>query len=857
MIMLKQIVFSLMAVSFGVMPLFAQTPQKAEANPPLYLKVKILPEQRDAVAIHISGRRPARPWPIPRSNITRDGLFTGEGINSGLGNVNTFLKPGEESPWMNIAPLLCENGDNRLRFCAVTGSVSTAPLPAEANFTLCFSRTPDMRGIIKSFTRQGHGAGMLCMINMKNPDMISNDQQGSEDDLKYAQADPDVPGRRPEKFNIGTALELDYEISSQTTVDNELRALALLNLNGLKCPPSTAASSAFGDNGFRYYYGGLHSYFTKIPDCQSSLDYDKIEGAVKKYAEDLKKNGLLDKVCFIGMRDEPGTVLGHFLKCGECGKQFVEFLKKSEITPEALKIKDYAEAKLQKDSSVNPYLYYYTMRFRNRTMADAFRASTEAIRKELPGMPTLTNFSTELLHNMATRGADIFEIQRSGALTYGCTEDWCNWSGTYQLAGFQMAVMRAACRPLNQKYGMLNILVSRTPWEIQAKGFVETGLGASFIRFFNYGPYYAPSNDQTSQRPEIYPPIKRFAAATGAVEDHLLQGTVADGDAAMLYSVTSDIWNLDGKGDRDAPFGPERTYLYLLLKHLGCRTDILADEDIKKEFLDKYKLLFIVDSHFPRTSLEALTEWVKRGGTLYLGAGAMQYDEFNRPLELDGKLGIRRGKYRFVTSPGRPPFELLKVNPMSEVNFSGGKIPVICGLEDAPAGINADFIAGNAGTPSVYVQKCGNGRVISCGFFPALSYIQAAMLAKGKPVKLDLQAEDDAPVANAVNFYSCRQYPEAQRKLFAEILKLSGCDVRLKTSDHLVESNMIDALGAVIIALANWNGAVREVTVTIKGYPAFKKIYAVSGKIEIIKNTKDISIFKIMVGPGDYVVAEK
>ncbi len=855
--MLKRIILSLMIFNFCAISIFAEIKKNTPPNSPLYVKVKILPEQKTAIGIHISGRRPYRPWPVPRSNITSKGLFTDEGVNAGLGDKSTFLKSGEESPWVNIAPLLAATGDNRLQFCAVTGSVTTVPFPADANFTLSFSRTSGMDGLIKSFTRQGHGAGMLCMINLQHPDKITDDLQSSADDLKYAQADPEVPGRRPEKFSIGTALALDNEIVTPETIGNELQAMRLLNLNTLKCPPATAAASAFSDNGFRLYYGGLRTYLTKIPDCQSSIDYDKISNEVKKYAEELKKYGLTDKLCFINTRDEPGTVLEHFLKCKECSKQFVEFLKKSGITPESLKIKNYDEAVLQKDSSINPYLYYYTMKFRNRTMADSFRAATEAINKELPGVPVLTNYSTELIWNMASRGADIFEIQRSGALTYGGTEDWCNWSGTYQLAGFQMAVMRAACRPLNQKYGILNILVSRSPWEIQAKGFVETGHGVNSIRFFNYGPYYAPSNDQTSQRPEIYPPIKRFAAATGAVEDYLLNGNIPDGDAAMLYSITSDIWNLDGKKDRDAPFGMERSYLYLLLKHIGCRTDILADEDIKREFLDKYKLLFIVDSHLPRAAITALSEWVKRGGTLYLGAGALQYDEFNRPLDLDNVLGIKRGKYQFVTAPGRPPFELLKVKPLSNVNFSGGQIQVICGRENAPVGLEGDFIAGSAGTPSVYVQKCGSGRVISCGFFPALSYIQAAIIAKGKPVKLDLHAEDDTPVVNIANFYSCRVYPETQRKLFAKILEYAACNVRLKTSDYLVESNLIDAPSAVIIALANWNGAERETVVTIKGYPAFKRIYAILNKVELVKSITDTTVLKIKVGPGDYIVAEK
>jgi len=151
-------------------------------------------------------------------------------------------------------------------------------------------------------------------------------------------------------------------------------------------------------------------------------------------------------------------------------------------------------------------------------MTEMLRAGHAGVRRHLPGVPTTVNFACELLDgNLVSRSVDGFEILGSGALAYGWHEGWGGWARTRQVNGYYVDVMRAACRAPGVEFGIYNILC-RTPWEIQARAFLEFGHGVRAMHFFTYGPYYAITGDANSHRTEIYEPVKRVTYATGAVE---------------------------------------------------------------------------------------------------------------------------------------------------------------------------------------------------------------------------------------------------------------------------------------------------------------------------------------------------
>lgn len=759
---------------------------------PLFVKVRALQEQDKPVAIHVFGRRSMEPWFTGHMNINRNGIF--QGANKGAADMkNALLKPGEESPWVEISPYMSFSGRDSILFYAME-NYHADPLPSSA-FEIFFSKTPDDKGIFKKESRSGKGNGMIVNIDLHGNYAAFTDREGSGQSLKYARSTTDVKGRRPLEFPFVTTMALNPDLVMPEYVDNELEALKLIGISGLAKPtPQTVSKN------FTWYMGSRFFFHLLKNGCPSQPEIAGIEEHMKSVAEPYK-NGKTPWF-MLNLMDEPGLEMKHITTCPVCIAGFAPYLEKQGV-------------KLTGKPTADPnagLLYYWSSRYRNHVMTEVLRTGTTAAHKFMPGIPTTVNFATEIVFdgNMIKRGCDWFEILGSGALTMGWHEDWANYSATYQVAGFQSDVMRAACRPKNLNYGIYNIL-ARHPWDIEAKGFAEIGHGNKAMHFFSYGPYYSLSSDSNSHRPEIYQAIKNITMASGLVDKELASARVAPGDAAILFSVTGDIWN-DGK---DNPFGRERTYLSLLLAHCNYRLDILSEDDLSAE-LKKYKILFAVDSHLRRSQLAPLIQWVKDGGTLYLGAGALEFDEANQPLGLDDQLGLKREKLSATEKAGRPQYEMLKLKNLKVTENP----PVLCGYQE----------------PMKQDLKVGRGRVIFSGCFPGIGYLGTSTQAKEQEI------------------YSVRDYSKAFRDYVAG-LKLP-VKPRLTTDNYRIEANLLEAGTADVIVLSNWTGKEQTVKVILNDAPAYKEIES-SGELIRRENQDKRLAVTVRIGAGGYIKCKK
>lgn len=715
---------------------------------PLYVQIRMLPGQPRPVGIHIFGRLSRAPHYPPHMNINKKGLFVGayKGLD---GKQKDWLGSGDASPWVKLSTHLTFQGTDRISFDARTGYRKAEK---NADFEVIFSRTPDERNIIKRFKRSGKGSGILININLCKG-TISSDIEESARTLAYARKTVDVPGgKRPGKFPFITGLRINPgQVDSQIVV-NESEVMKTLGINGVNGSMIYAANAA---EDFPEY--SLAAFFFHLKDgkCFARPKLKQISALMKEQADTVAK--LKRQPLFVNLMDEPDFPAEHVTKCAHCQKAFEAYLAENNAG---------VSGKLtlnKKDGA----LYYWTVRFRNNLMTEFFKTATDALAKFNPDIRTTANFAPDVTGGTSIgRGCDWFEIFNSGALTYGWHEDWANLSGTYQCVGFQNAVMRAACREKGLTYGIYNILC-RHPWEVEAKGFSAIGYGNSAMHFFNYGPHYANATDTNSQRPEIYQAIKNVTFASGRVENTLTAAHPVRGDAAMLMSNTSDIWNRA----TDNMFGKERVFLHLLLRHCNYSTDVLSENDLAAQ-LENYKLLFVVDSHIRRSQLKYILDWVKKGNTLYLGAGALMYDENNQPLNS----GIARPDFRKLHKVSRGHDGFVKFSKKNK-KFQG--MTVIGGEE----------------LPQNSIKTLGKGRIICSGFFPGLSYMH------------------DSKRSNP-EIYSIRNYPAAHRKYIAS-LKLPL--PKVECSDHLVEAHLLESPDKYLVVLANWAGEKRTVNVKFNG----------------------------------------
>ena len=731
----------------------------------LFVKVRMLKDQPHPAAVHVFGRLARSPSYPPHMNINRKGLFIGasKGIN---GMQKYWLGAGDESPWIEISKYLTFHGRDRLSFDTRR---SFKQADESAAFELIFSRTPDEKNIIKRFSRSGRGNGMLVTINLAQ-NQFSCDLVESRGNLERARAAvPPQGGRAPVKFPFLTGMRVSPKLAATEIIRNEHTVLKLLGISGIT---GLFVNQPDLERDFPFYT--LTSFCFHLKDrCFTRPQLNEIENLMQSNASAAAKLKRLP--LFVNLMDEPDFDAAHVVSCAYCKGGFAKYLADNNAGISGAPTLDKGRGAL----------YYWTIRYRNNLVTRFFRTVTEIMQKINPEIRTTANFAPDITGGTSVgRGCDWFEIFNSGALTFGWHEDWANLSGTYQCVGFQNAVMRAACRGKNLPYGIYNILC-RTPWEVEAKGFSAIGYGNMAMHFFNYGPHYAITSDTNSQRPEIYSAIKNITYASGKVEETLTAARPVRGELAMLLSRTSDIWNLKS----DNIYGKDRVFLHLLLRHCGYSTDVLGEDDLASE-LNKYKVLFAVDSHIRHSQLKYILDWVKNGNTLYLGANALMFDEFNRPLKWE----FPRGKFEKLHKVGRGEDNFVRSSSKNE-RFK--EMPVIGGRQ-LPFGRSITF---------------GNGRIISGGFFPGLSYMHASRQSNPK-------------------IYSVRSYPEAHRRYIAA-LKLPVLP-RVVCSDYLVEAHLLESPDKYLIVLANWSGEPRQVRVSFNG-----KTYSVNvgggGFIEVSK----------------------
>ncbi|HPO37816.1 MAG TPA: hypothetical protein PLU38_06800 [Kiritimatiellia bacterium] len=750
---------------------------------PFYLKVRMLPEQIVPVVIHFWGRRPFEPWYTDHANINRKGVVRGTGAGA-EDKPGIRIAPGEESPWVDVSPYLAYGGLNQISLYAMR--VFAAP-ETEAAFEVMFSKTPSEEGLMRREVRRGKGDGCQFAIDLSSYRLVT-EREGSEASLVMAKAVPQVPGKSPEVFPFFTGMKLSEARSTRQAVENEREALRLIGIGGLKKWPS-------------------HFYFhmTAAPGCLGQPDHARMDAMFAGVArEHPDRSGWTA----VNLMDEPGFDFTHVAACKSCQKGFAPFLERVGVPAD---MRDVLTLNNSPDGTNVQQMaaYYYTRRYMNHLMTEMLRAGHASAQRHMPGVPTTVNFACELLDgNLVSRSVDWFEILGSGALTYGWHEDWGGWARTRQVNGYYVDVMRAACRAPGVAFGIYNILC-RTPWEIQARAFLEFGHGVRAMHFFNYGPYYAITSDANSHRPEIYEAIKRVTFAMGAVERDVLAGRPARGDVAQLLSVSGDIWY----ATRDNVFGKERTWLHLLLRHCGVSCDVLHEDEIPASRVP-YRVLFANDAHLKRAALMPLVTWVRSGGVLVLGAGALTRDELGAPLGLDEALGLTRAPLALRDQPGRAEYEMLRLKPLGEHRG----MPLLCGTN----------------APLEHAVASGRGRVVLTGFFPGISYV----------------ATSKRPDAAE---YSALDFEAAHRTWMARLLEANGVRPRIRVTPYNVEVNLLESPEADVLAVSNWTGKRAVVTVEVDRTPGYRAVEPVTGRLVEQSVRQQALCLTLEVGAGDLV----
>jgi len=274
-------------------------------------------------------------------------------------------------------------------------------------------------------------------------------------------------------------------------------------------------------------------------------------------------------------------------------------------------------------------LYYWTRRYAAWKTASFYRAATEAVQAEMPGVDTLVNFRSGVRRVLTSETADWFLFGRMQAVTCLWNEDWLNCYGWrrngLQLVSYYTELMRTAARP--HKLAQGGFLIQLGTDDGQRKAMSALAHGSRSISFWRYGPAYLDTlpycwsgSDQTVNG------IATFCRDVAAVEDDLMASERVPEKVALLYAKSDPLWGYNQTENR-------LVYLAFLHEQIPCT--LVTEAEIEEDgILDQYTHLAITDRTVRKETLQKVAKWGKTGGRLWLSGEAATRDEYNEPCDV-------------------------------------------------------------------------------------------------------------------------------------------------------------------------------------------------------------------------------
>ena len=414
-------------------------------------------------------------------------------------------------------------------------------------------------------------------------------------------------------------------------------------------------------------------------------------------------------------------------------------------------------------------VFYYTSRFRQQAATDRVAWHTEAFRRHFTGtFPAATSTLVADHPYFAGSGMgmgmtpnptwggypltmDWFELARRGAVDLAGIEDWMGlqymygpnttWEG-FQLMGFQASIFRSGSR------GQLPMIAWITPSDevnLRLKTASALCQGTKHFFYWTYGPTATSTENYWSDLRGSYDGIAAVTRQLAAAEHRIAPGRVRPARIALLYSISSDLWQ---------PFGYvhmlERRGTYLSLIHDQYLVDMLTEEDVHAGRLSDYDVLYATDPCIRGDAAQRIADWVARGGHLFATTAAGSRDEFNEPSDrLAATFGIgstvetqiQPGRYHIRGAlNGMAYLDQVQTNKLNrpaaddansqqesdlqaERSWAFGVLGTRVGFTPTTARVLATF---GDGSPAVVENRAGKGRAVYIGACPALAYIKEA-----------------------------------------------------------------------------------------------------------------------------------
>ncbi len=511
-------------------------------------------------------------------------------------------------------------------------------------------------------------------------------------------------------------------------------------------------------------------------------------------------------------------------------QEFVDFLDKRGV-------KLNAPARYTTDR--NDPLYYYSQLCAKEKGGAQYAVGTAHYAKH--GVLTGANYSPHA--NYLVTELDYIRPFKIGAMSMPWSEDyvWQIPEFSVQVIGYLTSAFRAGAKYHNNPIHMYVMPHSpgNTPASFRRSFYTVVAHGTKMVNYFCASPLatggtenYVATNDLRMWRA-----IHDCTHEAGLFEDYVMDGKVRPARVGLLLSSVDDVMT-GANNFAFAMHNNERKAIYYALRHSQVPVDFLSEDDVIDGLARDYSVIYVTQQWLHSRAVAALKKWAENGGTIIAHAGGGFLNEFNKPNPETGPLfGVKQQKLErdpsllkylleenkpFLTKQDLPLYE-----PFDRVAWNTGKrelkdVPVIVwkqSLTVADGKVAATF---GDGKPAVVEKTHGKGKAILIGFLPGQAYLKS-----GLPVRPVDRGSTDAAFAH---FIPTAMNP-AYRAAFTDDLHVNPIARPVMCSNTLVEATLIDTikpLPRLAVPLINYaGGPLKELTVTISGIAAVKKIRSV------------------------------
>lgn len=794
-------------------------PDHLPYGPQTWLRVKLADVYQKPLQIHIFADHHRSPWyghwHLSKVGTTK-GLYPAK---------KDRLASGETTPWCNITPMLYQDTGAILN---ITARYTYHERADRLQGVFEFATAPNESAIIRSMDVNAVPNGLVIamppnLVTEENRSRFKRDREFAEATGKIADAFPwPTIGKKPEQipFFVSATVTGYGTPVDQSVQDREWKTLNYFGFS----------------NRDKYAMHGRIWRMLGGSYCRPDLAIMRKNAALYRNEFDKAGHHLKD-ISFCMLTDEPtGQPTAFMAKDPSYQTAFRNWLKNDlGKTPQDLLVPDWSAVKpvIDTERDEHPALYYFTQRFRTRALGD-FMAVQKKILEDTYGarFPTLVNFSDGATYsaNFYAQGVDYFELLDNDHQNAIWGEDWANGSSSYQCGAYNVDLMRAAARDRGQTIGHYVIAhAGRKSWDIKTKAAGETARGVRIWQNFSYGTSWGSHEGGPSwkshvwyNRPEAWRANAEVVREIGGAEDLLVNAVAEPAEVAILYSTSSDAWQVG----RNHAYGFNRMHTWMALCHAQIPVDFISERQVERDQLSGRKVCYLSGPNLTRAAARKLRDWVKAGGTLFLSAGAAMRDEFNRPLDIISGLVPAERKPVATEQQFRNSGSYVHIlKPIDTAIVDG--IPMealsVKQLQTPKQGAKT-LVKFSDGTPALIQGKAGRGNVYSAGFLPALDYIKQAVVARRSLIAerdnalktAALQGSNPAPAVNLPDgkqpaaayplidrSYNPWQFPAAVRDFLLTPVKAAQIQPPLRCNIPLIDAVPLRAPNGIVIPLAN------------------------------------------------------